>query len=167
MKSIFLIGFMGAGKTTIGKELGEYLAFPVLDMDAEIEIQEEKSINNIFEQDGEAYFRKLETKMLQKLHSENIIITTGGGVVTREENRKLLKEKGNVFFLFATPEEIMMRLEQDESRPLLKGDKEQKIKKLYEERMTFYQETADYVIDTSGKEVVDIVREIVHCLKLS
>lgn len=167
MNSIYLIGFMGAGKTTIGKELGRYLELPVFDTDEEIVKRENKSINQLFEEDGENYFREQETNTLRQLQREKAVITTGGGIITRKENRLLLKECGTVFFLYATPDEIMTRLEQDESRPLLKGDKKQKIIELYEERMGFYQDTADYVIDTTGKEVEEIVKEIVLCLKLS
>lgn len=164
METIYLIGFMGAGKTTIGKELAKQLAIPVMDIDEEIEKQEKKSINQIFAQQGEAYFRECETKLLQKLKDENAVITTGGGIITREENRLLLKG-GTVFFLFATVEEIMKRLEHDESRPLLKGDKKQQIIDLYEKRMIFYQNTADYMIDTTGKMVGEIANEIIHRLK--
>jgi len=167
METIYLIGFMGAGKTTIGKELGKHLGIPVLDLDEEIEKQEKKSINQIFEQHGEAYFRDCETKLLQKLKDENAVITTGGGIITREENRLLLEKEGTVFFLFATMEEIMKRLEHDDSRPLLKGNKKQQVINLYKERMTFYQETADYMIDTTGKEIKELIIEIIHCLKQS
>lgn len=167
MESIYLIGFMGAGKTTIGRELGNYLAVPIFDIDEEIEKQENKSIRAIFEQHSEAYFRELETKKLQELCCENTVITTGGGVVTRIENRSYLKKHGRVFFLFATAEEIMKRLEKDESRPLLRGDKKRNVTQLYEERMSFYKETADFLIDTTGKETGEIVKEIVACLKQS
>ncbi len=167
MDSIYLIGFMGAGKTTIGKELGRYLQLPVFDTDEEIVKSEKRSINLIFEQDGEMFFREQETNTLRQLLHERAVITTGGGIITRKENCQLLKENGLVFFLFATPEEIMKRLEQDKSRPLLKGDKKQKITELYEERMSLYKDTADFVIDTTGKKVDEIVKEIVLCLKPS
>lgn len=166
MDTIYIIGFMGAGKTTIGKELGSYLELPVFDTDEEIVKREKQSINQLFEQNGENYFREQETNTLRQLLHEKAIITTGGGIITRKENRQLLKENGMVFFLYATPEEIMKRLEEDESRPLLKGDKKQLIMKLYEERMGLYKETANVVIDTTGKEIEEIVKEMVNRLKL-
>lgn len=165
MNAIYLIGFMGAGKTTIGKELGRYLQLPVFDTDEEIMKQEQKSINHIFEQDGEPYFRRQETNALRELQHEKAVITTGGGIIIQKENRLLLRASGVVFFLYATPEEIMKRLEQDESRPLLKGDKKQKIIELYDERMHLYKETANYIIDTTGKDVKEIIKEMVYCLK--
>lgn len=167
MESIYLIGFMGAGKTTVGKALAEYLTIPVFDIDEEIEKKENRSISEIFEQQNEAYFRTLETKTLKELPCENAVITTGGGVVTRIENRKVLKKQGTVIFLFATAEEIMKRLEKDESRPLLRGDKKRNISELYEARKSFYKETADFMIDTTDKKTSDIVKEIVDCLKQS
>lgn len=167
MESIYLIGFMGAGKTTVGKALADCLAIPVFDIDEEIEKKENRSISEIFEHQNEAYFRTLETKTLQELPRENAIITTGGGVVTRIENREAIKKQGKAIFLFATAEEIMKRLEEDDSRPLLRGDKKRNISELYEARMSFYKEIADFIIDTTDKKTSEIVKEIVDCLKQS
>ncbi|MBT2687072.1 shikimate kinase [Bacillus sp. ISL-47] len=165
MKSIYLIGFMGAGKTTIGKELAACLNKEVIDTDEEIVKREKKSINDIFTEQGELYFRLLETKMLQELNNRDAVITTGGGIVVRPENREALKGKGNVFFLYATPEEIFKRLENDQSRPLLKGDKIKQIHELYEERMPLYKDAANVIIDTTHKESGFIIKEIISRLE--
>lgn len=166
MKSIYLTGFMGAGKTTIGKALGEYLEMPVFDTDEEIEKNEKLTISEIFEQQGEGHFRASEAKILGVLPVEDAVITTGGGLVCREENTRFIKEHGIVIFLYAREEEIVKRLELDESRPLLKGDKLEKIAALYKERLPIYKQAADYTIDTTGKEISEVVKEIVSCLKL-
>ena len=167
MKTIYLIGFMGAGKTTVGKALGRYMSVPVFDTDEVIERKEQLTINAIFEQYKEAYFRELETKILQEIPTENAVVTTGGGIVCKHENRIFLNNNGVVIFLYADEDEIVKRLEQDESRPLLKGDKKEKIVELYGERLPIYKEAADYLIDTTGKEINEIVKEISICLNLS
>lgn len=166
MKSIYLTGFMGAGKTTIGKALGKYLEMPVFDTDQEIEKKEKRTINELFERQGEAYFRACETSILGELPKEDAVITTGGGIICKDENRQLLKEQGIVIFLFASEEEIAKRLERDETRPLLRGDKLERIGTLYKERLPIYKNAADYIIDTTGKEIGEVVREIVICLNL-
>ncbi|KON87069.1 shikimate kinase [Sporosarcina globispora] len=164
MKPIYLIGFMGAGKTTTGKELASCINQEVIDTDEEIVKREKKTINDIFEEHGEGYFRDLETLILNDLDNRAGIITTGGGIVTRPENRKKLKENGIVFFLYASPEEIFKRIEKDQSRPLLKGDKKRLIQELYEKRLPLYRETAHVVIDTTNKDKAEIIQEIVECL---
>ncbi len=123
MKPIYLIGFMGSGKTTIGKELAACLNQEVIDTDEEIVKRENKNINDIFAQHGEGYFRSLESLILIEMDGRAGVITTGGGIVINPENRKRLSETGIVFFLYASPEEIFKRIEKDHSRPLLKGDK--------------------------------------------
>ncbi|MED3571656.1 shikimate kinase [Cytobacillus praedii] len=166
MKSIYLTGFMGAGKTTIGKALGEYLEMPVFDTDEEIEKKEKRTISEIFEEQGEAYFRACETRILGELSIDDAVITTGGGIICKDENRKLLKNQGIVIFLYASEEEISKRLERDETRPLLRGDKLERIGTLYQERLPIYKQAADYLIDTTGKGINEVVKEIVGCLNL-
>lgn len=165
VKTIYLIGFMGSGKTTIGKALGVSFKFPVLDTDIEISRSTEKTISEIFEAEGEDYFRELETECLRKLPIYDYIITTGGGMVLRKENRSWMKEKGIVVFLDATPEEILRRLEDDQTRPLLSGDKKSKVSKILEARKSLYLEAADLIVETTGKSIDSIVDEIVLRLK--
>jgi shikimate kinase len=166
MKSIYLIGFMGSGKTTIGKALSLALNLPVMDSDEEVSRQTGKTIMEIFDGEGEVGFRLLEAECLRNLPVENSIITTGGGVVLREENRKWMRENGIVVLLDASPEEILKRLEGDKTRPLLIGDKETKVTKILDERLPLYVDTANLIIETTGKSVEVIVEELVHRLKI-
>jgi shikimate kinase len=166
MKSIYLIGFMGSGKTTIGKALSLSLNIPVMDSDEEVSRLTGKTIMEIFDKEGEVGFRLLETKCLRSLPVENSIITTGGGIVLREENRKWMQENGMVVLLDASPEEILKRLEGDKTRPLLLEDKETKVTKILDERLPLYVDTANLIIETTGKSVEVIVEELVQRLKL-
>jgi len=156
---------MGSGKTTIGKELAACLNQQVIDTDEEIVKRENKSINDIFAQHGEQYFRNLESLILNELDERARVITTGGGIVIKPENRKWLSEKGIVFFLYASPEEIFKRIEKDHTRPLLKGDKKKLIHEIYEKRMPLYKETAHVTIDTTNKDTSEIIQEIIDCLE--
>ncbi|MEH6988911.1 shikimate kinase [Cytobacillus firmus] len=165
MKPIYLIGFMGSGKTTIGKELAACLNHEVIDTDEEIVKRQNKNINDIFAQHGEGYFRNLESLILNEMDGRAGVITTGGGIVINPENRKRLSETGIVFFLYASPEEIFKRIEMDHSRPLLKGDKKRLIHELYEKRMPLYKETAHVIIDTTNKDKAEIIQEIIDCLE--
>lgn len=152
---------MGAGKTTVGKDLAIALGVSVIDMDEEIVSQEQKSINDIFAENGEAYFRDLESKFIKTLPLENAIITTGGGIVINEANRQWMKEHGFVVFLDANPAEILERLQNDQSRPLLKKDKETALFELYQQRLPLYDDCCHMKIDTTGKDITTIVKEII------
>lgn len=156
---------MGAGKTTVGKNLAELLELPVYDTDEEITKETGKSITSIFEEMGEQAFRKMETQMLKKLPNENAVITTGGGIILSHENRSWLKNNGKVLFLYADPEEILKRLEHDRSRPLLNKDKKEAVFSLYSDRLPLYEAAADVRINTTGKAISEIIEEILACLK--
>ncbi len=161
--NIVLIGFMGCGKSTVGKELAAVLKFSFCDTDALIEATYEKSISKMFEEDGEAYFRNAETELLKKLSAEadGIVLATGGGMPMRKENAKLLRDIGNVIFLETKIEDILERLQKDTGRPLADGvDKENRLRLLYEERLPVYRAAADYCVDTEQKSVQEIVTEI-------
>jgi shikimate kinase len=165
MKCIYLIGFMGSGKTTIGKELSLFLNLPVIDSDEEISRMTGKTITEIFDVEGEAAFRLLETECLRDLPVEESIITTGGGIILQEENRNWMRENGVVVLLAASPKEILKRLEGDKTRPLLKNDKQTKVAKILDERMPLYLNAADIIIETSNRSVEAIVEELVERLK--
>ncbi|MFA9457250.1 shikimate kinase [Halalkalibacter sp. AB-rgal2] len=158
-KLIYLTGFMGSGKTTVGSKLGEKWSMDVIDTDQWIEHKEKKSIAEIFADEGEAHFRDLETEALKSIKTDSLIITTGGGIVGREENRKLMKRQGKIVYLYCDIEEIIRRLEDDTSRPLIQHRDEEKITALFRSRMVLYEE-ADVIIDTTKKSVEEIVEAI-------
>lgn len=165
MKAIYLIGFMGAGKTTVSKQLAEELAIAHYDTDRNIVESAGKSINDIFASEGEGKFRELESSILQTMPNEDAVIATGGGIVSAEVNRKHMKENGLVFFLYAEMEEILQRLAGDNTRPLLQKNGHEAAQTLYSSRLPLYRETAHYEIKTSGKSIEEIVREIAGCMK--
>ncbi|NSL50357.1 shikimate kinase [Calidifontibacillus erzurumensis] len=164
MKSLFLTGFMGSGKTTIGKQLAEKLSLPVIDTDEFIENQLNKTIREIFETEGEKKFREYEKHFLKLVPTENTIVTTGGGIILAEENRAWMREKGYVIYLHCEPDEIIRRLKDDQTRPLLDGDKENNIRTIFSQRLPLYNE-ADLKIDTMNKNPDEIVEEIEQLIK--
>ncbi|WP_078545710.1 shikimate kinase [Litchfieldia alkalitelluris] len=164
MKAIYLTGFMGAGKTTIGQELANRLQLPVIDTDLYIVEQVGKTIPEIFAEDGEKVFRKYEREYIQKLPTEDVIITTGGGIVIQEENRNWMKEHGTVIYLHCEIEEVFNRVSTDGSRPLIEKNQKEKVIDLYHSRLSFYNE-ADVIVDTTQKNIDDVVKEIDDVLK--
>ncbi|MGG3913449.1 shikimate kinase [Bacillus sp. es.034] len=160
MKPIFFIGFMGVGKTTIGKRLGDVLNLPVIDMDQYIERIENNAIKDLFLQHGESYFRDLETKVLFELQSEEAIITTGGGVVERKANRDFLKQNDSVFHLTCTFDALWKRLEGDENRPLVQNNSKDKLLGLFERRFPLYEDGSSVTIHTDDQSVEEVVQSI-------
>ncbi|MDP4085241.1 MAG: shikimate kinase [Bacillota bacterium] len=165
MKTIYLIGFMGAGKTTIGKDLAKQWNLSVFDTDEEIVKRTGMSIPSIFSTKGEKTFRDLETDILTKLPVDDNIVTTGGGIVLKEENRSWMKETGHVIFLDVSPQEVLRRLSEDSSRPLLNSEKEKSVYNLLNQRLPLYQSTAHFQIQTDGKSPKEIILELENCLK--
>ena len=166
---IIMIGFMGSGKSTISKELSNILNMKNIDMDYEIENETNLKINEIFENYGEEYFRKLETKMLKEIISDDkIIISTGGGIINSTINLEILKNTQNVIFLDANEQTIMYNLKNEiNNRPLLKNSTniEQTIKKLINQRYDKYMYVADKVIDVNKKNINEITKEIINYIK--
>ncbi|WP_332632344.1 shikimate kinase [Halalkalibacter flavus] len=160
----YITGFMGSGKTTIGQALAEKIGYRVIDTDQWIESKEHMSISEIFEKKGEAYFRELETQALKEIRGERTIITTGGGIVKKDRNREIMSSQGKVIYLQADLDELLRRLEGDETRPLLQQQEKDKVQKLYESRLDLYEQ-ADIIVNTVGKAVLDIVRELELILK--
>jgi shikimate kinase len=152
--NILLIGFMGCGKSTVGRELQQRIGCPLVDMDHAIEQQAGKSVSRIFEQEGETAFRDYETKLLRNLAAHpgtRRVISTGGGVIGREENRRLLRELGFVVWLDAPVEDIIERTSRNAERPLLATeDPAARIRALMEIRRPLYEETAHLRINTRG-----------------
>jgi len=166
MKNIVLVGFMGGGKTSVGKSIRDTLKMRLVNTDDLIEKKEGMSIAGIFAKKGESYFRKLEREIVKEISkSENSIIDTGGGVVINEDNVKDLKKNGLIFCLNATPEEILRRTKRYVHRPLLNVDDPlTEIKELLNKRKEYYKR-ADYQIDTNGKSIEEIAKEIIEIYK--
>lgn len=161
MKNIVLTGFMGTGKSGVGKILSKELSYILIDSDAEIEKEQKMSITDIFRQHGEAIFRDIESDIIKRLSEmENVVISTGGGVVLRESNIENLRKKGVIVCLTASAETILRRVEHSNDRPLLQVDNPlQKIKELLNSREQYYR-NADITISTEGKSLKEIASEI-------
>ena len=165
--NIFLIGFMGAGKSTISDFLQTVFAMEVVEMDQIIAEREGMSISDIFETYGEEYFRNLETELLFEMQSrKNVVISCGGGVPMRERNVVEMKKNGRVVLLTAKPETILNRVKDNHDRPLLEGNKNVDfIADLMEKRREKYEAASDIVIETDGKDKLEICEELVHSLR--
>lgn len=162
---IILIGFMGAGKTTLGKKLARRLEREFVDTDDLVERREGRPIFDIFAREGEAYFRGLETEALRSLErrEEGCVIAVGGGLPMQEVNRPILKELGCVVFLEAKTETLMQRLKNDTKRPKLQGgDLRERIETLMRERETTYRQTADVFVSTDNRSYGGILDEIIE-----
>lgn len=166
MKNIVLTGFMGTGKTAVGRKLSMLLNMELIDVDTEIEKSQQMTISEIFKQFGESRFRDIETEMIQKLSElKDVIISTGGGAVLKQENMDALRKHGVIFCLMAFPETILKRTSLNSNRPLLKvEDPFGRIKELLDFRRPFY-EKADIVVDTEGKTPMQIAEEIIERMK--
>ncbi|MBQ7563014.1 MAG: shikimate dehydrogenase [Lachnospiraceae bacterium] len=161
MKNIVLIGFMGAGKTRVGRLLAERLGYRFFDTDELIEKEEGVSIPELFESKGEAYFRDRETETVRRLSKEGgrerYVLSVGGGLVVRECNRGYLKKIGPVVYLEASEETLSKRVHLGEGRPMLAGDKDERLHKLLESRKDIYLQTADIVIRTDELTIDEVV----------
>ena len=163
MKSIYLIGFMGTGKSTVAKELAGKLGAKCVEMDEQIERERQMKIAEIFEKYGEEYFRDLETELLRSFAGEEgLVVSCGGGSVLREENAGLMKESGCIVLLTASPETIYERVKNDTSRPVLNGNMNVSyISELMEKRRGRYESVADIRVATDGKSAGELCAEIV------
>ena len=161
--TIYLIGFMGAGKTTISNALKHIFAIDVIEMDQIIAEREGMSISEIFETYGEQYFRNAETDLLIELQSrKNIVLSCGGGTPLREVNVSEMKKIGKVILLTAKPETIFERIKDCHDRPVLENNKNIPfIAKLMEQRRPKYEAAADIIIPTDGKNEYEICEEII------
>ncbi|WP_018970096.1 shikimate kinase [Rubritalea marina] len=165
-KNIILVGFMGSGKSTIGRELGQLLSYPLIDTDAVVEEEQQISISDIFSLKGEPYFRDCETAAVQKLLGDCLdhhIIATGGGLPLREENRKLLRELGYVVWLDATPDSILERTARSTNRPLLQTENPREtIESMLHERNAIYKDAAHLRLQTSGLSISETAHGILE-----
>ncbi len=166
MQTIFLTGFMGCGKTSVGNLLAEHLRSTFIDLDAVISDASGMEIREIFATQGENHFRAMEKQSLNSLYCRpNMVVSTGGGVVLDKQNRDWMRQKGYIVNLTASAHTIYERLASDTERPLLQADNSiEKISAMLAEREEFYSD-ADVRIDTSGKSLEDVVKQILIWLK--
>lgn len=168
MKNIILTGFMGTGKTSVGKRLAKELNLKFIDTDVLIEKEAGICINEIFARFGEAYFRRLESKVINEVSSdENMIIATGGGAVINPTNLLVLKKNGMLICLTASIDVILSRIGSGDERPLIsEGDKKETISNLLKVREPFYKK-ADFIVDTTTKSIKEVVKEILKIVETS
>lgn len=167
-KNIILIGYMGSGKSTVGRKAAKAVEYTFLDTDALIEQEEGMTIAKLFEEKGEAYFREKETETIQKLIAgpKGNIIGTGGGLPMKDGNAELLKELGTVIYLKADTETLVKRLSNDKVRPLLRnGDLREKIETMLAVRGPVYEACADLVLQTDNMSFYEIICQIEKLLK--
>lgn len=167
MHRIFLVGPMGAGKSTIGKYLAQHLKLRFADSDTEIESRTGADIPWIFDMEGEAGFRDREQQVIEEMtQMDNIVLATGGGVVMRPENRQALAARGYVVYLYASVDEQVRRTRRDRRRPLLqKGDPEEVLRSLMAVREPLYREIADHIIETDGCSPRTVAQRLVRDLQ--
>lgn len=164
--NIVLVGFMGTGKSTVGRVIAQKLGFHFIDTDDVIEQTSKAKISDIFAEHGEVYFRDLESQAVKSVAlMKNQVVATGGGVVLRSSNIDLLRTGGPVFCLNATPKAIWDRVRSSQSRPLLRGpDPLKKIETLLDKRAPYYA-LADHQIETTGVSVDRVANEIISYIE--
>lgn len=163
---IYLIGFMGTGKSTVAQALSRETGYPVKEMDRELVKICGMDIASVFAKYGEEYFRQKETELLKAIASgDSCIVSCGGGVVLREENVRVMQESGNIMLLTAKPETVYRRVCKDTGRPLLKNRMSPEgIQELMEERREAYERACSVKISTDGKAPDQIAKEIINKL---
>lgn len=163
-RTLFFIGFMGAGKTSVSAAMGRLLNREVIEMDQRIAQDEGMSVSDIFAQKGEPYFRACETALLESfLHAEPKIVSCGGGVPLREENVAAMRRSGTIVLLSARPEVILDRVKDSDERPLLQGKKNiPAISALMEQRRPKYESAADITVDTSELSIEEVCQEVLR-----
>ncbi|MBI4123889.1 MAG: shikimate kinase AroK [Betaproteobacteria bacterium] len=164
--NIYLVGMMGAGKTTVGRLLARRLKLRFIDSDQELERRCGVKIPLIFDIEGEAGFRAREAQVLAELTAlDGVVLGTGGGVVLSEDNRRRLAARGTVVYLRATPEDLYERVRHDRNRPLLAtADPLARLRELHAERDPLYRDVADLVVDTGKQTVLALARELIDKL---
>lgn len=166
-KNIILCGFMGCGKTTVGKNLQKRSGMHMIDTDAYIEKNQGMKISEIFDRYGESYFRDLEYDACCELSKKSgIIISTGGGALTFQRNVEALKKNGTIVLIDVPLDAIKERLKNDTTRPLLqRPDKDEAMRELYEKRMPLYKKAADIIVDGEFPPL-QVAINIIHTAKI-
>ena len=163
-RPVFFVGFMGAGKTSVARRLARTCGIASVDMDTYLERREGKRVKEIFAESGEDGFRAVETDVLRELAGKDpLLVSCGGGVVKLGENRSILKERGFVVHLKVTADEAKSRISDTSTRPLFQNL--ETARQTAEERGPLYAEVADVTIDTAGKNVAAIAREVQAALE--
>ena len=164
MRNLYLIGFMGCGKSAAAACIERISGMPAVEMDRGIEADCGMTVPEIFETEGESFFREKETLFLRRTAERNgAAVSCGGGVPLRQENVDIMKASGTVVLLTASPETVLERIGRDDSRPLLKGRMSvQNIEELMKKRKAAYETAADIVVDTDGKTPVQVAEEILR-----
>ncbi len=164
MKTLFFIGFMGVGKTSVSAALGRMLKLPVIEMDQQIARNEGMTIPEIFAQKGEGHFRRCETALLEGLAAGSAcLVSCGGGVAMRQENVAAMRRCGTVVLLTARPEVILERVRDSDERPLLQGKKNvADIAALMAQRRSAYEAAADVTVDTSELTIEEVCRAVLR-----
>lgn len=165
-QSVFLVGLMGAGKTTVGRLLAKRLQARFVDSDHEVVAATGVNIPTIFDIEGEAGFRRREAETIQRLSQEdNIVMATGGGAVLDPDNRRCLRNRGTVVYLYASPETLYERTRRDSGRPLLQvKDRLTRLRELHQQRDPFYREVAHIIIEVGRTSAPQVVRQILAAL---
>ncbi len=161
-KNLFLVGPMGAGKSAVGRHLARLLHLEFLDSDEEIETRTGVDIPFIFEKEGEEGFRKREVKVIDELSQrEGVVLATGGGAIADPDSRSRLGARGFVVYLHTSVKQQLERTQRRRKRPLLENrDKEKVLRELMEQRDPLYREISDLIIETDGRRVQTVAREI-------
>ena len=166
-RNIFLVGLMGAGKTSVGRLLAKDLRMTFVDCDHEIEKRTGVSVSVIFEIEGEEGFRRRESAILRELvQLQNVVLATGGGAVLRPENRAALSQNGFVVYLRATVDDLWQRTRHDRNRPLLRTDDPRaRLAELFEQRDPLYREVAEVTIETGSQSLRSLVSQLEQRLR--
>ena len=161
VKQLILIGFMGAGKTSVGKTLASLLDYSFIDLDNQIEVQQKLSIVDIFNENGEAFFRSLELQQIKQINNlDRVVVSTGGGIIENLESRNFLYEIPTVVWLDISYETVLQRLCHDEieSRPLFNDD----VKKRFDSRQDLYRKVANFIIPVDNLSIVEVAETIIN-----
>ncbi|MBC6314619.1 shikimate kinase [Listeria grandensis] len=160
MNQVVLTGFMGAGKSTVGRILAENLALPLIDIDTEIQSKFQSSVTEIFARLGESVFRNEEHDMLMQVLQQEAVISTGGGIILSPQNRAKLQSADFVVYLKTSPDIFLKRLEGDTTRPLIQEKSPEEIKILFDSRTQLYEATSHLVIETDLLTPQEIAKKI-------
>lgn len=160
LKKVYLTGYMGSGKSAIGKRVSFATKLPFYDMDTEIEKRMQMSIPEIFSTYGEARFREIETEVLRSFRDEYCIIATGGGVAMKKENQEIMRRTGLVFYLNAPFRDIWRRIATDSNRPIVQTSSKKDLEELYLKRKKDYLSSAHFKVETEHRSLRDITSYI-------